>query len=372
MVYLDYSATTPADERVLECFARCSSLFLGNANSLHRLGIESKAAVDKAINDISMLLRLSPDTEVIFTSGASESNNLAIKGVAEKYQRRGKHIITTELEHSSVTAPMNYLSKRGYAIDFVKTKKNGLVDLDDLQRLLTPDTILVSIGSVNSEIGLRQPLSEIAQILKEYPGVIFHSDVTQSIGKENIDLSVLDLASFSAHKFFGLKGVGVLLRKKRVSLEPIIHAGKSTSVYRGGTPPVPLIVSTAMALSIALQDIDEKYEKVLRLNQYARKHLQTIPNLRINSSIDCLPHILNFSFLPFPSAETMQRLSKKDIFVSNFTACTSDKDKSMAVYAYTHDDLLAHTSIRVSLSWLTTEEEIDKLVCALARLGKMV
>jgi len=370
MVYFDYSATTPVDERVLECFARCSRQFLGNANSAHRLGVEAKSAIDQAMRDVHTLLKLNPDTEVVFTSGASESSNLAIKGVAEKYQTKGKHIITTALEHSSITGPMNYLARRGFSIDLVKTGPDGLVDLADLKRLITPDTILVSIGSVNSEIGLRQPLGEIARILKGYPNVLFHSDVTQSIGKETLDLNLLDLASFSAHKFYGLKGVGVLLRKKRVALEPMIHAGKSTSVYRGGTPPLPLIVSTALALSLALEDADAKYKKVAALNHYARESLQAILNLHINSNLDCLPHILNFSFLSLPSSETMRLLAEKDIFVSNFTACMSDKDKSMSVYAFTNDEKLAHTSIRVSLSWLTTEAEIDQLVKALIEIGK--
>jgi len=369
MVYLDYSATTPVDEKVLECFARCSRQFLGNANSAHRLGAEAKSAIDQAIQDIHALLKLKPDTEVIFTSGASESSNLAIKGVAEKYQNKGKHIITTALEHSSITAPMNYLARQGFTIDLVKTGKDGLVNLADFKRLLTPDTILVSIGSVNSEIGIRQPLREIAHILKNHPGVIFHSDVTQSIGKEMIDLNLLDLASFSAHKFYGLKGSGILLRKKRVSLEPMIHAGKSTSVFRGGTPPLPLIVSTAMALSLALTDAEAKYERVCQLNQYARERLQKVPNIHINSDLDCLPHILNLSFLSLPSSETMRRLAEKDIFVSNFTACMSDKDKSLSVFALTGDDCLARTSIRISLSWMTTEAEIDQLVSALIQIG---
>ena len=189
---------------------------------------------------------------MIYTSGASESNNLAIKGICLKYQNRGKHIITTFLEHSSVIGPLNYLIKMGFDVDFVKIKDDGCVDLEHLKSLLRNDTILVSISMVDSEIGLRQSIQEIAKILEEYPKCYFHVDCTQAYGKIPVDLTGVDLASMSAHKIYGLKGIGLLIKRENISIEPLIHGGKSTTVYRSGTPALPLIVSLMKALKLNL------------------------------------------------------------------------------------------------------------------------
>ena len=216
--------------------------------------------------------------EIIYTSGASESNNLAIKGICLKYQNRGKHIISTELEHSSVIAPLAYLENLGFDVDFVKLDENGVVDLDDLKRLMRDDTILVSIASVNSEVGVRQPIEEISKIVKSYPKCYFHSDVTQSIGKEKIDLSVVDLASFSGQKFYGMKGIGGLIKRESINIEPIVHGGKSTTIYRSGTPATPLIASLAKALRLAYDDFDNKLNHVIELNNYLKELKGNIDN----------------------------------------------------------------------------------------------
>ena len=212
MIYLDYSATTPVDERVIDTFSKVCREYPGNSNSLHSLGVKSKELEEYATKKISEMLHVKP-SEVIYTSGASESNNTAIKGICLKYQNRGKHIITTNLEHSSVIAPLNYLSDLGFEVDFVKITDDGLVDLDDLKRLMRDDTILVSVCMVDSEIGLKQPINEIADILKNYPKCFLHVDCTQALGKINVDLSNVDLASMSAHKIFGMKGIGLLIKK---------------------------------------------------------------------------------------------------------------------------------------------------------------
>ena len=203
MIYLDYSATTPVDEEVIDTYSKVCKEFIGNPNSLHKLGLEAKKLIDASTNQIAKILKVKP-SEIIYTSGASEANNMAIKGVVSKYSNRGKHIITTELEHSSIIAPLNYLQSKGYEVDFVKLDENGLVDLDDLNNLIRDDTVLVSIASVNSEVGIRQDLKKIRKVISKNPRTIFHSDVTQSIGKEKIDLSVVDLASMSCQKFFGM------------------------------------------------------------------------------------------------------------------------------------------------------------------------
>ena len=221
MIYLDYSATTPVNKEVLDTFVKVSTDFIGNPNSLHKLGLESKKIIDASTNQIKKILNV--DHEVIYTSGASESNNTVIKGIAVRYQNRGKHIITTKFEHSSIIAPLNYLQKQGFKVDFVNTLPNGLVDLDDLKRLITDDTILVTIGAVASEIGIRQPIEEIALLMKNYPNTFFHVDATQAIGKVSINLKDVDLVSFAAHKFYGLKGIGILLKKPNIDFEPLIQ-----------------------------------------------------------------------------------------------------------------------------------------------------
>ena len=183
MIYLDYSATTPVREEVIDTYSRVCREFIGNPNSLHKLGIKAKKIIDASTRQIADILGVKSD-EIIYTSGSSEANNQAIKGVAFKYSNRGKHIITTPLEHSSIIAPLNYLQNIGYEVDFVKLDEKGLVDLEDLENLIRDDTILVTISSVNSEVGVRQDLEKISKIIRKYPKVIFHSDVTQSIGKE--------------------------------------------------------------------------------------------------------------------------------------------------------------------------------------------
>ena len=356
MIYLDYSATTPVDSEVIETYSKVCKEFIGNPNSLHKLGVESKNLIDASTKQIANILGVKPE-EIIYTSGASEANNTAIKGIALKYQNRGKHIITTELEHSSVIAPMSYLSNLGFSIDFVKLDENGLVDLDDLERLLNDETILVSIASVNSEVGVFQDINKIANVVKKYPKCYFHSDVTQSIGKQRIDFTIIDLASFSAQKFFGMKGVGCLIKKENIVIEPLIHGGKSTTIYRSGTPATPLIASFAKALRLVYEDFDEKYDKVVSLRKKLIAGLEKL-DVVINSNDHCLPHMVNLSLHNIKSEVMLHALEAKEIYISTQTAC-SVGNYSKAVYAITHDKNLASSSIRISLSYLTTAEEID-------------
>ena len=257
MIYLDYSATTPVDKEVLETFNKVCLEYPGNSNSLHSLGSKSKKLEEYATEKISKYLKVKP-SEIIYTSGSSESNNTAIKGICLKYQNRGKHIITTYLEHSSVIAPLNYLTSLGFEVDFVKIDDNGLVDLKDLKRLLRDDTILVSICMVDSEIGLVQPIDEIAKILKDYPKCFFHVDCTQAYGKIDVDLKNIDLASMSAHKIFGLKGIGLLIKKEKVDLLPLIHGGKSTTIFRSGTPVTANVIALGKAFSLATSKLNER------------------------------------------------------------------------------------------------------------------
>lgn len=365
MIYLDYSATTPVNENVLDTYVKVTKEFIGNPNSLHSLGVNAKKLIDASTSQIASILGVKT-SEVIYTSGASEANNQAIKGICLKYQNRGKHIISTELEHSSIIAPLAYLENLGFDVDFVKLDENGVVDLEDLKRLMRDDTILVTIASVNSEVGVRQPIEEISKIVKEYPKCYFHSDVTQSIGKEKIDLSVVDLASFSGQKFYGMKSIGCLIKKESIAIEPLIHGGKSTTIFRSGTPATPLIASLAKALRLAYEDFDKKLDVVKELNSYLKEELSKL-DVFINSNDYCVPHILNISLKGIKSETMLHALEGHEIYVSTQTACSTG-NYSKAVYAVVRDEERAGKSLRISLSYLTTKEELNRFISVFKKL----
>lgn len=358
MVYLDYSATTKVSDEVMDSFIKASKYF-GNPNSLHKLGLEAKNLIDASTNQIARLLNIETD-EVIYTSGASESNNTAIIGVCMAHPNK-KHIITTPFEHSSIYGPINYLVDLGYKVDFVKIDNDGLVDIDNLRKLITDDTILVSIGCVNSEIGVRQNVEEIGKILKEYKYLYFHSDLTQAIGKVKVNLKDIDLASFSGHKIFGLKGSGCLIKKKNVSITPLIRGGKSTTSFRSGTPALELIVSLSKALRLALEDIDKKYDYVSGLNKYLKDELAKYDGVYINSNIKCIPNILNLSVVGIKPEVMQHALEEYEIYISTQSAC-SVASISKSVMALTNSKERASSSIRISLSYKTTKEELEYFV----------
>lgn len=357
MVYLDYAATTPVDKRVLESFDRTCLEYIANPNSLHSEGVKARKLMEAAVNQVATLLNVH-DNEIIFTSGATESNNLAITGVINKYKDRGKTIITTKLEHSSILETVNYLEKNGYIIKYVKLDNNGLVDLNNLKELLTDDVIMVSVCEVNSEIGITENIKEISEILKEYPRIIFHVDGTGAIGKKHVDLTNIDLYSFSAHKIYGLKGVGVLVKKENINLEPLIHGGKSQSNSRAGTPALPLIVSTARALKLILSDLDYNISYVKELNNKLKDGLNKIDGVTINSNDYSSPFIINFSVIGIKPETLLHSLEEDEIYISTKTACSSD-DYSIGVLELTNDIEKAKSSLRISLSHLTKENEID-------------
>ena len=359
MIYLDYSATTPVDDRVLDTFVKVTRDYIGNPNSLHELGVEAKKLIDASTKQIADILRVK-ESEVIYTSGASEANNMAIKGICFKYKNRGKHIITTTLEHSSVLEVFKYLENEGFEVSYAKLDENGVVDIDELKKIIRDDTILVSICSVNSEVGVRQPVEEIGLLLKDYPKLYFHSDVTQSIGKEKVDFTNIDLASFSGQKFYGMKGVGCLIKKESIILESLIHGGKSTTVFRSGTPATALIVSLAKAMRLAYENYDEKRGKVEELNKYLVDGLSKL-NIDININDKCIPHIVNLSLRNIKSETMLHALEKDNIYISTQTAC-SQGNYSLAVFSVTNDKEKASRSIRISLSHLTTKEEINKFL----------
>lgn len=358
MIYLDYAANTPVREEVLETFITVSREYIANPNSLHGLGVKAKNRLDECTRQVQELLQAT-GYEVIYTSGASESNNLAIKGAAKKNRLFGRHIITTYLEHSSVNGAMEALTGDGFEVDYVDITKDGLVDPEHLKELLRKDTVLVSICHVDSEIGLRQNIKQIGEFLASRPNCSFHVDATQAVGKIPVSLDNVDLLSFAPHKFYGLNGCGVLLKKQNVLLEPLIHGGISTTPYRSGTPALGLIAATAKALELAAADMDKNNQTVKDLNGYLRESLRRFPMVRINSTNVSVPYILNISIPGMNTNALQARLNKQGICLSTKSACCAPASVSRPVYALTKDKKSALATLRISLSHLTTREELD-------------
>jgi len=361
MIYLDYSATTKVDEEILEAFNDAARNCFANPNSLHKLGVLSKNAIDDATNQIKKDLNIK-DGEIIYTSGASESNNMALKGICLKYQNMGKHIISTSLEHPSIVAVLNYLSALGFEIDIVKLNKDGTVDMNHLKSLITDDTVLVTICAVDSEMGIRQPIEEIGKLLKKYENCYFHTDMTQCLGKDKIDLKDVDLASFSGHKIYCFRGIGCLYKKEKLAIEPLIHGGRSTTIYRSGTPQTELIVALSKAIKLIMKDIDSNYERVKKLNNMLKINLKNYDNVIINSTDKSIPHILNLSILGIKPESFMHALEEFDIYISTKSACSKSGNPSISVLSVTNDKKRAESSIRISLSYKTTEEEIKEFL----------
>ena len=360
MIYFDNSATTFVDERVLETFNKVCREFPGNVNSLHKLGIKSKELEDYATERISNLLKVKK-SEIIYTSGATESNNTVLKGVAFKYKNRGNHIITSPLEHSSIIETCKYLETKGYVIDYVKIKEDGMIDIDNLKELITDNTILVSVAAVDSELGIKQDINEISKIVKEYPKCYFHVDATQAIGKIDIDMSNIDFLSMSAHKIFGLKGIGLLIKKENISIDNLIHGGKSTTIYRSGTPALPLICSLMKALELIIPNTEDNYNKVLELNTIIKNKLSTYNKLHINSTDNSIPYIINFSLIGIKPETFIHAMEEYDVYLSTKSAC-STSDVSSSVDSIYHDKDISSSSIRISLCYKNTKEEAFKFL----------
>ena len=368
MIYLDYSATTPTSEEVLKHFIKINNEYPANPNSNYLLAQNAKQIIDDTTNKIKKILHLKHH-EIIYTSGSSESNNLAIKGACLK--NKGNRIITTNFEHSSVIAPINYLQRNGYEVDIIKTNSKGLIDIKELKKIIKKNTMLISITAVNSEIGIQEPIEEIGKFLKEnYPHIIYHVDLTQVITKKKIDLTNIDLASFSAHKFYGIKGIGCLIKKNNIKLEPLIHGGKSTTVYRSGTPATSLIASLGKSLELASKNMNQKYKKITKLNEYLKEELNKIPNVHINSNEFCIPHIINFSIIGEEPQNIQTKLAQNKIYISTQTACSIGNKISTSVYSLTQNKEIASSSLRVSISHLTTKKELDEFIKLLTKILK--
>ena len=361
MIYLDYAASTPVDEDVLENFIKVTKEQYANPNSNHDLGLNAKKMIDDSTSNIARLLNVFPE-EIIYTSGATESNNLAIRGVAQRYKNIGKHIIVSSLEHNSIIASCTYLQELGFDVDLVPVNSDGLVDIDALKKMIKDDTILVSVCAVDSEIGLVQPIEKIGKLLKDYNNVIFHTDASQAIGKVDIDYSNCDLITIAPHKFYGMNGISILVKKKNVSLKPLILGGKSTTIYRSGTPIINMITSTNIALEKALRLLNERNDYITKLNGKITNFLKVYKNIHINNTSMSIPHTINVSIKGVKSDAFAAKLNENGVMISTKTSCCPLNTPSKLVYALTRDKSLASTSIRISLSHLTTEFEIDEFL----------
>jgi cysteine desulfurase len=366
-IYLDYAATTPVDPRVAEAMMNCLTMdgtFGNPASRSHRYGWQAEELVDIARNNIADLVNADP-REIVFTSGATESNNLAIKGAAHFYSKKGKHIITAKTEHKAVLDTCRELERQGYEVTYLDVQSNGIVDLNVLESAMREDTVLVSIMHVNNEMGVVQDIAKIGEMCRERK-IIFHVDAAQGAGKVSIDLSELkvDLLSMSAHKMYGPKGIGALYvrRKPRIRLEAQMHGGGHERGFRSGTLPVHQIVGMGEAARIAKEDMAKDTAHIIELRDRLWNGIKDIEETYINGDMEQrFPGIFNVSF-NFVEGESLI-MALKDMAVSSGSACTSASlEPSYVLRALGLTDELAHSSIRFSIGRFTTVEEIDHVI----------
>ncbi len=378
-VYLDYSATTPCDPRVVDKMLPYFTEKFGNpASRSHAYGWEAEKAVEEARGHVAALIGADP-REIVWTSGATEADNLALKGAAHFYKDKGKHLITQKTEHKAILDSMRHLESEGYEVTYLDVDENGLVRLEDLEAAIRPDTILVSVMGVNNEIGVIQPIFEIGEICRKH-GVLFHVDATQAVGKLHFDMQTqpIDLLSMSSHKVYGPKGIGALYvrRKPRVRLECQIHGGGHERGMRSGTLASHQIVGMGEAYRILKEEMDTENARIEKLRDRLWDGIQkNIPNVVLNGSWEHrVGFNLNVSF-EFIEGESLM-MACKNLAVSSGSACTSASlEPSFVLKALGREDELAHSSIRFTLGRFTTEEEIDytvsELTAAVKRLREL-
>lgn len=360
MIYLDYSATTPVDIDVFDTLSKVTKNYIGNPNSMHSLGQKSMELLESATKQIADIFGVSSN-EIVYTGGSTESNNMAIIGAALANHKKGKHIIVSKLEHPSIYVICDYLKSIGFEISYVKNDSDGLIDFDDLKKLIREDTILVSISAVNSEIGIRQPLKMIRQIIKkENIGTVFHSDMTQAIGKVSVNMRDTDLASVSGQKIFGPKGIGFLYKSSMIKVTPLLY-GSTKENINPGTPSLPLIAALSKAVRLANENLEKKERFVTLLNEKIVNTLSKYPNILFNKTKYSIPHILNISVMDVMPEVMVHALANHEIYVSSNTACSSG-EVSNAVLAVYNDLNRAKHTIRISLSHVTTTEEINRFL----------
>lgn len=370
-IYLDYAATTPVDPKVLKIMLPYFTQYFGNSVSLHQYGQTAAKALENSRQTIAKTINAQTD-EIYFTSSASESNNLALKGVAFANKTRGKHIIISEIEHDCILESAKWLTKQGFRITKVKVDKYGLVNPLDIEKAITKETLLVSINHANNEIGTIEPIAQIAKICRQKK-VYFHTDASQSLGKVPLDVVKMniDLLTASSHKLYGPKGAGLLYVKKGVNIEPLIHGGGQENRLRSSTVNVPVIVGFAKAVKLCIQEMEKETNRLTKLrNKLIENILKIIPDSRLNGHpTNRLPNNINFSFSFVEGEAITTELDHYHIATSTASACASNKlQPSHVLIACGVPSQQVHGSLRVSLGRYTKEKDIDTVIAILPKI----
>lgn len=373
MIYFDHAATTPPYEEVAKTVAEVMARHYGNPSSLHRLGEDSSKLLDKAREVSATALGVRP-REIVFTGGATESNNMAIKGAALQFAGRGKHLITTETEHPSVLESVKQLVSWGWEATFLPVDGNGNVIAEQVREALRPDTVLVSVMHVNNETGAVQPVEDIGRLLKSAaPRVLFHVDGVQGFGKLPLSLTDggIDLYSLSAHKLRGPKGVGLLYVREGLQLVPLLAGGGQEGGYRSGTENIPYIVAFSKALRLAAEGRDARATVMYRLREQLIQGLAELPELAVNSSAQGAPHIVHFSYPGMKAEALLHMLEEEGFYVSTRSACSSKRSEpSRVLLAMGKSKEIASSGIRISMGDEHEERDIDALLAALKQSVK--
>lgn len=362
IVYLDNAATTIVNEEVLEAYNKAKKIYFANPSSIHIPGQEASRLLEKARNQILELLNVK-DNELIFTSGATEANNLAIKGYCLKYQNRGKHIIVSNIEHPSVLECAKQLEQCfGFKVTYLGVTKEGIIDPKELKKAIRKDTILISIMAVNNEIGTVNDIKAISEVVKKHPLAVLHVDATQGIGKMNLPYECMDMFSFSGHKIHGLNSSGALIKRKKIELLPLLSGGGQENGLRSGTNDVALTVSLAKALRLEIEKIGENYAKIAAISGYFKEYIKSNPDsYELNSGDN--PYIVNFSLLTKKASVVVEALSTMGVMVSSTSACHAKEEPiSYVVLALGKSETKAHNTIRVSFAKDNALDDVKTLI----------
>lgn len=372
MIYFDNAANEFAKDIVLDAFVRIEKEYPSNPSSIHHLGHGALRLIEKSKASILSNLKLSDkDYEVIFTSGATEANNLAIKGYALKNKNRGKHIITSKIEHPSVLNVFKSLEEEfGFEVTYLSCK-DGTVDLKELESSIRNDTIIVSVMAVNNEIGSLNDISSISKIVSKYPKCVFISDVTQAIGKIELNYNHIDMFSMSSHKIGGLKGSGFLIKRKKINLLTLFDGGGQENGYRSGTIATSLCYSTAVALKDAISNLKNNYEHFINLRNHLLSYLKDNDEIQLNIPSNYVPYIINFSLKTKKASVLVEALSKENIYVSSLSACSSKHEvKSYVIDELYNDEHLSKNTIRISFNRQNSIDEIDEFILKMNKILK--
>ena len=373
IIYLDNAATSKVDPEVLDSFNQITQKYYANPSSIHALGQEASRLLEKSREQVLNVLKLTHH-DVIFTSGATEANNLAIKGYCFANRSRGNHIITSATEHPSVLNACLELKEFGFDVTVLPVNEKGAIEVNKLKEAVKDETILVSLMMVNNEVGAINPIKEVGEYLKKYPKIAFHVDMVQAVGKIPLELDNIDMFSIAGHKIHGLLGSGLLIKEKKILLKAINQGGGQENNLRSGTNTLALSASLAKALRIAIENQEKDYQRVQILSKKLLDYLKDNQDkYLINSYFEENPYIVNFSLRNHKASVVVEALSNRDIMVSSLSAChTKKEDYSKVVYAMNKDMCLAHNTIRVSFSKDNTIEEVESLIKNLEEIIKEI